>query len=298
MQQLLFQTPDSTQPRPVREVTPFRTQLLKWIGNKQRFAHEIVGFFPERFETYFEPFVGSAAVLATLAPKRAVASDLLKPLIEIWQTLSANPSRLKEWYTERWNLCMAGDKIAGYERIKASYNSQPNPADLLFLSRACYGGVVRFRQSDGHISTPCGIHRPISPAAFAKRVDIWHDRTKGAEFVHSDFEPVMDSAQPEDVVYCDPPYLHTQSILYGAQSFDLQRLFAAIGRCKARGVYVLLSIDGTKKSGRKQCRLPIPEGLFEREAFVDCGRSMLRRFQREGENLGDEVVADRLLLTW
>jgi len=40
------------------------------------------------------------------------------------------------------------------------------------------------------------------------------------------------------------------------------------------------------------------EGLFQRGAFVDGGRSMLKRFQRKGERLGDEVVADRLLLTW
>ncbi len=44
--------------------------------------------------------------------------------------------------------------------------------------------------------------------------------------------------------------------------------------------------------------LPIPDGLFEREAFVNCGRSMLRRFQREGETLEYQVVTDRLLLTY
>ena len=49
---------------------------------------------------------------------------------------------------------------------------------------------------------------------------------------------------------------------------------------------------------KKECHLPIAEGLFEREAMVNCGRSMLRRFQREGEELSDDIFADRLLLTW
>ena len=35
----------------------------------------------------------------------------------------------------------------------------------------------------------------------------------------------MSKAQKGDLVYCDPPYSHTQSILYGAQSFSLERLF-------------------------------------------------------------------------
>jgi DNA adenine methylase len=163
------------------KVKPFKTQLLKWIGNKQRFAHEIASYFPEGFGTYYEPFLGSGAVLATLAPKRALASDIFPPLMQIWQTLRKSPATLKRWYAERWEDAASGDKTEGYERIKASYNAKPNGADLLFLCRACYGGVVRFRQADGYMSTPCGVHNPIPPESFAERVDEWHKRTAGSE---------------------------------------------------------------------------------------------------------------------
>jgi DNA adenine methylase len=284
---------------PTRRVTPFKTQLLKWIGNKQRFAHEIASYFPRHFGTYYEPFLGSGAVLGTLAPSSAVASDALEPLVEIWQTLATEPETLKQWYTDRWYAVKSSrNKVEGYEGIKASYNASPNGADLLFISRACYGGVVRFRQRDGYISTPCGAHEPIDPDSFAHRVDLWHARTKGTTFLLSDFEQVMDQAQAGDLIYCDPPYSQTQAILYGAQSFSLQGLFACIARCKARGVYVVLSIDGTKRSGNVLCDVPIPDSLFEEEALVNCGRSMLRRFQMGGQTLEAEVVADRLLLTY
>jgi DNA adenine methylase len=286
---------DSSVAKPL--ITPFRTQLLKWIGNKQRFAHEIIAYFPRKYGTYYEPFLGSGAVLGTLAPTSAVASDTLKPLIEIWQTLKSQPDMLKQWYSDRWNLYMSGDRIEKYEEIKAAYNFYPNAADLLFLSRSCYGGVVRFR-TDGYMSTPCGIHKPVSPTSFEKRVDIWQARTKATEFIHSDFEAVMDRTKPGDVIYCDPPYSHTQTILYGAQLFSLERLFEVIDRCKSRGINVLLSIDGSKKTGQANFAIDFPEGLFESEAIVNCGRSMLRRFQMEGQSLENEVVADRLLLTY
>jgi DNA adenine methylase len=292
VQRLLFGENDS------RHVAPFRAQLLKWIGNKQRFAHEIASYVPEGTGTYFEPFLGGGGVLGTLRPKRAVASDVFVPLMQIWQTLQDHPPRLKEWYAERWRAMASGDKVATYERMKASYNASPNPADLLFLCRSCYGGVVRFRQSDGYMSTPCGIHQPIPPDAFARRVDLWCRRTEGAQFFVLDFEEAMGMAKPGDMVYCDPPYRHSQRILYGAQSFSLERLFEAIARCKSRGVLVALSIDGTKKSGSEVCHLPIPSGLFEREVLVNCGRSMLKRFQMPGRTLETEVVADRLLLTY
>jgi DNA adenine methylase len=277
---------------------PFKTQLLKWIGNKQRFAHEIVSQFPHQFKTYHEPFLGSGAVLGTLMPEKAIASDSFRPLIEIWQTLHESPETLKKWYTERWEAVKTGDKVNEYERVKANYNAHPNAADLLFLSRSCYGGVVRFRQTDGYMSTPCGIHEPISPASFSQRVDEWRRRTSGTNFFHREYEETMNLAEEGDLIYCDPPYTFSQSILYGAQSFDLANLFEVILRCKQRGVYVALSIDGTKKSGSFVCSIQIPDGLFERELSVNCGRSMLKRFQMNGKTLESEVVSDRLFLTY
>jgi DNA adenine methylase len=92
--------------------------------------------------------------------------------------------------------------------------------------------------------------------------------------------------------------LDSQTILYGAQAFDLGHLFQVIERCKRRGVAVALSIDGTKRSGDRICDIPLPDGLFEYEVWVNCGRSMLRRFQMAGQTLEREVVADRLLLTY
>ncbi|MFK7824825.1 MAG: DNA adenine methylase [Oligoflexales bacterium] len=279
-------------------ITPFKTQLLKWVGNKQRFAHEIISYFPEKFDTYYEPFIGSGAVLATLSPNSAVASDIFLPLVEIWNALTEDPEVLKDWYAKRWEQVMLGDKKVGYEKIKASYNKNPNGADLLFLCRSCYGGVVRFRQSDGYMSTPCGVHSPISPESFNTRVELWHKRFKKTKIVHCDFETIMKTAKKGDLVYCDPPYTDTQSILYGAHKFSLERLIETIKSCKRKGVRVALSIDGSKKSGSKKCHISFPGGIFESEVLVNCGRSMLRRFQMSGESLESEVVADRLLLTY
>ena len=281
-----------------RLVEPFNMSLLKWIGSKQRMAHEIISYFPVEFGTYFEPFLGSAGILGTLVPKAAIASDTFAPLIEIWQTLKKSPNTIKEWYRERWQEMMAGDKIEVYEKIKASYNSKPNGADLLFLTRSCYGGVVRFRKADGYMSTPCRIHKTIAPENFARTEDEWHKRVSGATFWHLEYEEAMNMAKPGDLIYCDPPYAHSQAILYGAQSFSLEHLLSVIEKCKEKGVHVALSIDGTKRSGNLICDLPLPDGLFEREMLIDIGHSMLKRFQMNGKTLEGEKVSDRLLLTY
>ena len=157
---------------------------------------------------------------------------------------------------------------------------------------------MRFRKADGFMSTPIGVHSPIAPESFARRVDEWHRRVSGVDFALMDYEEAMDMAQGGDLIYCDPPYHHSQTILYGAQGFNLKHLLDVIGRCKNRGVHIALSIDGIKRSGNKICDLAIPDGLFKREMFVNCGRSMLRRFQMNGQSLEGEIVADRLLLTY
>jgi len=277
---------------------PFRAQLLKWIGNKQKQADAIIAHFPSVFGTYFEPFLGSGGVLGVLAPPRAVASDGFLPLIEIWRALLRDKQQLKQDYADRYALIARLGKQKAYVRVQSSYNSAPNGADLLFLCRACYGGVVRFRKLDGYMSTPVGIHDPMPPKSFAARVDAWHARTSGTEFHHLDFTQAMHRAGHGDLVYCDPPYRDSQTILYGAQSFSLSRLFDSIAGCKARGARVALSLDGTKFSGRRVCDVALPHGLFVREAIISVGRSMLKRFQMDGRTMEAHEVSDRLLLTY
>ena len=120
-----------TQTNKKRLVEPFNLSLLKWIGSKQRMAHDIISYFPIEYDTYFEPFLGSGGVLGTLIPKVGIASDSFSPLMEIWQTLKKSPEIIKEWYQLRWEKMANGDKVKVYEQVKASYNTNPNGADLL-----------------------------------------------------------------------------------------------------------------------------------------------------------------------
>ena len=282
-----------------QSMPPLKGQLLKWIGNKQKFASEICGYFPKDFGTYYEPFIGSGGVLATLGPKAAVAGDVFTPLVEIWQQLHDDVETLISWYADRHALIAQMGKQEAYEQVKSNYNTLgANGADLLFLSRVCYGGVVRFRKADGYMSTPCGPHNPMPPEKFAERARIWAVRTRGAKFINADFEETVSTAKAGDLVYCDPPYVDSQTILYGAQAFSVQRLFKVVGELKERGVRVAVSLDGTKKSGKHTVELSAPEGLFAREVMVQLGSSMLKRYQLKDKTAEDHHVADRLLLTY
>ncbi len=281
--------------------------LLKWIGNKQRFAGAIISYMPQQFENYYEPFLGSGAVIAELInadatmlfPKfaHAYGSDILPFLIDIFKITKENPQSIIDHYKKEISEYYQ-DPINKYSEIRDRFNAEHNPYDFLLLSRTCYSGVIRFRKTDGYMSTPLGPHKPISPETFERRGTQWHNLLQKASFTCESYTESMRRPKEGDVVYCDPPYTHSQSIIYGAQNFDISVLWKMIAECKERGAKVMLSINGMRESKRKDISVTPPDGLFERKLFLNCGISMIDRLQNNGKEMKDKNVYDQLLLTW
>ncbi|RYD03640.1 hypothetical protein N752_18880 [Desulforamulus aquiferis] len=44
--------------------------ILKWAGGKRQLIEEIKKYVPDKFTTYYEPFIGGAAVLFISNPIR------------------------------------------------------------------------------------------------------------------------------------------------------------------------------------------------------------------------------------
>ena len=281
--------------------------LLKWIGNKQRFAETIVSYMPQEFNNYYEPFLGSGAVMAELLYsdsekmfphfKHAYGSDLLPFLIDVFDLVKNSPSKLTKYYKKEITEYYTNTK-AKYEEIRDRFNANRNALDFCLLSRTCYSGVIRFRKADGYMSTPIGPHKPISPETFESRVSMWHTLLQKASFNCESYTVAMDRAKTGDLIYCDPPYTHSQSIIYGAQDFNVDTLFQKIQECKDRGVYVILSINGMRDNKTKDISTTPPDGLFERHLLVNCGTSMIDRLQNTGKEMKNKKVDDQLLLTW
>ncbi len=185
-----------------------------------------------------------------------------------------------------------------YNEIKDRFNVNHNGLDFCILSRTCYSGIIRFRKTDGYMSTPKGPHTPIRSETFEKRVLLWNELLEKANFQTESFSVAMDKPTKGDVVYCDPPYTHSQSIIYGAQEFNINDLWLKIDECKRRGAKVMLSLNGMRESQKKDISVEVPKGLFERRIVIDCGISMIDRLQNAGREMVDEKVDDLLLLTW
>lgn len=281
--------------------------LLKWVGNKRKVAKEIISYFPDSFNNYYEPFVGSGAILIelleanldSLLPRfnNAYASDNDKFLIEIFNYVKNDPDKLKKYYKDN-TTDFIENKKDNYSKIRDRFNNNRNGLDLLLLSRTCFGGIIRFRKSDGAMSTPVGSHNPISSKSFNKRVDEWHNLFKNNVNLETmDYKIAMARAKKGDVIYCDPPYTHSQGILYGAQSFNIQDFWEAIANAKSRGVEVFVSLNGSRNSSKTDISETPPNGLFTKIIDVSVGKSMIDRFQNKGKKMKNSEVIDKLMIT-
>ena len=80
--------------------------IVKWTGSKRLQAKRIGGLFPEKFGTYYEPFLGGGNILlAGLSSgiiSRAMCCDVCKPLIEIWKKTRDDPDLIVREYIKRF----------------------------------------------------------------------------------------------------------------------------------------------------------------------------------------------------
>lgn len=205
----------------------------------------MIQFLPDRYNTYFEPFLGAGALFFLLEPRHARLSDMCGPLIDTYLTIATDTEAVYEQLAQMDVL----DQDQ-YYRIRSERPSSlvRVAARFLYLNRAGWNGLYRVNNK-GDYNVPYG--RPRS----ANIVDLDHLRkcaeTLGSESVSIsavDFGHLDDSAVAGDLVYFDPPYVtghHNKGFVdYNEKLFswsDQQRLADLARRLQKRGVTVIIS---------------------------------------------------------
>lgn len=219
------------------------TPPLKWAGGKRWLAKHHVGIFPSVFETYYEPFVGGAAIFFHLQPARAVLSDANQDLITTYVALRDN------WFLVE-NALHYHARLHSKKHFYTIRQARPcNNVDIaawfIYLNRTCFNGLYRVNRR-GEFNVPKGSkERVIFP------YDNFSELSKvlsRATISTSDFEQILDLAHRGDFVYVDPPYTVKHNIngflKYNEEIFswtDQERLCASVVRAAGRGVKILVS---------------------------------------------------------
>jgi DNA adenine methylase len=224
------------------QVQPF----LRWAGGKRwlssRLSHVLRIVLKGK---YIEPFVGSGAVFFSLAPQKAILSDLNSDLMNAYQQVRKNYKEL----LKRIKRIPVNEEMYYKIRELKPTSFTERAVRFIYLNRTCYGGIYRENQQ-GQFNTPYGggcrtpsllweqdLLAPISKILNKSNIQL----------NTCDFERSIEKAENGDVIYCDPtyhPFKGQHFNRYGSTIFgwdDQIRLAKAARRAIDRGAVFVVS---------------------------------------------------------
>jgi len=276
--------------------------LIKWTGSKRSQALRISRLMPA-YQRYFEPFVGGGALLYVAAVPGSVASDIYRPLIELWRLIQRAPDQVVENYRSQSTLLNSelngldlknlppSERLPAYfYRVRDRFNKTKDPLDLNFIMRTCVNGIVRFNDKGEFNNSFHLSRRGMEPARFERVVRSWQRAIEGVEFVCQDYAVTLDRAQKGDFVYLDPPYAGNKQRYIG--DLDLARFFEDLETLNKKRVNWALSFDGSR--GDRSLIHDIPSSLYTRHLLLSSGNSAVNKVL----NGPVEVVEESLYLNY
>lgn len=250
---------------------------IPYQGSKRRLAARILAFLPDRMETFYEPFAGSAAMtLAAASAGRAGRyrlGDSLAPLIGAWSEILARPVELAARYEAIWRGAR-GREREHYDEVRAQFNRDQEPGALLYLLTRCVKNAVRFNQEGAFNQSPDLRRLGMHPDRMRREIERASGLLQGrAEASVGDYEALIEQATAHDLVYMDPPYqgtTFTRDTRYH-QGLDLARFVRSVEALRRRGVPCVISFDG--RTGGKAHGVELPRELGLRRVDLPAGRS-------------------------
>lgn len=249
--------------------------VIKWSGSKRKVALELAALVPS-FGSYYEPFVGSGAMIPHIRPRRGLVSDIMPELMDLWSMIRDKPNELSEGYESHWGqLQDQGHKY--YYQVREEFNATRDPIALMFLSRTCVNGLIRFNSS-GNFNNSLHHTRPgIGPARLNQLIHEWSAHIEGLEIEACDYREALCGAKEGDFVFLDPPYVGTKG-RYRPDIFDYRALINELERLTEQGVNWMLTLDGS--AGDRQYAASVPRIPAQYTTHVGTGHSPFTRLMK------------------
>lgn len=233
-------------------IAPF----VKWAGGKRQLLMQIRDRMPEKYNKYYEPFVGGGAVLFELLPKKAVINDINRALVNTYKQVCDCPkvfiNAVNQLDNEMWE-----DGKEYYYSLREHYNDKlmreefdvELAALFVFINKHCFNGLYRVN-GKGLFNVPYNNSRKQS----IDENSIWaiSEYLKNVTIMEGDFQSACENANVGDFVFIDSPYAPlnpTSFESYTKEGFDVEshkRLAELYDELTERGCYCMLTNHNTE----------------------------------------------------
>ncbi|GLX82024.1 Dam family site-specific DNA-(adenine-N6)-methyltransferase [Thalassotalea eurytherma] len=179
--------------------------FLKWAGGKYSLSDVINKMLPKG-DRLIEPFVGAGSIFLNSDYKHYLLNDINQDLINLYTLLQTKPDAFIEdaraFFTPEHNQSEI------YYQYRKDFNESKDPyfrsLMFLYMNRHGYNGLCRYNKSGG-FNVPFGKYKkPYFPE---QELNFFADKAQSATFVCESYRQTFARVQPNDVVYCDPPYV-------------------------------------------------------------------------------------------
>lgn len=237
-------------------VAPF----VKWAGGKRQLLPQIKERMPEKYNNYYEPFVGGGAVTFELQPENALINDINKALINAYRQICNEPQEFLK-AVNKLDAEMLGKRteVLGkeyYYSLREHYNDKLMKAEydvelaalFVFINKHCFNGLYRVN-GKGLFNVPYNNSRRAS--VDEKAIMEISKYLQGVTIIDGDFEGACQDAGKGDFVFIDSPYAPlnpTSFESYTKEGFDIEshkRLAKLFDELTAKGCYCMLTNHNT-----------------------------------------------------
>ena len=268
-------------------VAPF----VKWAGGKRQLIPQIRERMPEKYNNYYEPFVGGGAVLFELQPANALINDINKALINTYNIICNEADAFLE-AVNRLDEEMWEDGKKYYYSVREHYNDKLMKSEydvelaalFVFINKHCFNGLYRVN-GKGLFNVPYNNSRRTS--ADENVIREVSKYLKGVKIINGDFEEACKDAKKGDFVFIDSPYAPlnpTSFESYTKEGFDIEshkRLARLFDELTARGCYCMLTNHNTD----------LIKELYGKKGYKIDVVSVKRMINSDASNrVGEEVI--------
>ena len=264
--------------------------IIKWVGGKQSNLLYIRERLPKEYNTYYEPFLGGAAVLLDLNPSKAVVNDINPELINMYRQIRDNVKVVIRELTKLDNLHeVDSEPKLFYYAVRKDFNTclgsntPTQAARFIYLNKHCFNGLYRVNKK-GEFNVP--FNGKLSGwSADPDHLREVSTRLKNVDIRCGSFEDSVEGALPGSLVFLDSPYAPltpTSFTDYTKEGFSYEdhvRLADLFKRLSDRGAYCMLTNHDT----------PLIRELYKdyKIEVVDVRRNINRNGQ---DRKGKEVI--------
>ena len=271
----------------ISNISPF----VKWAGGKRQLLPQIKERMPEKYNNYFEPFVGGGAVLFELLPSNALINDINRALINAYRQICNVPeafiNAVNRLDTEMWE-----DGKKYYYSLRERFNDKLMKSEydvelaalFVFINKHCFNGLYRVN-GKGLFNVPYNNNRKAS--VDEKAILNVSKYLQGVTIIDGDFEEACQEAKKGDFVFIDSPYAPlnpTSFESYTKEGFDIEshkRLANLYDELTDRGCFCMLTNHNTE----------LINELYGNKGYTIDVVSVKRMINSDASNrVGEEVI--------